>query len=447
VWTPYDDLNVSSKRKVLMRYCTVHQGHYWFQIRVPNALQARLGSVIRSNLHAPDAATARLRALQLAADWHTAFAAMLGRPVDSSVTTSNPRAFEPPPPGGFEYEPTPTFPTKAGRLGSPAGSRGRTLVNLFEYWRDLTPARPGRTVIEFEATAEDFDRRIAVSAAELSRRDIAAYRDLLLHDGLQPATVTKRIGFVNALLQAATDAGHIPSNVGRGLRTPRPKVEAPGRGAFTREELLRIFSSPVYSSRLRPSGGGGEAAAWLPALGLTTGARLEELCQLRPSDVELEGADGPLVHIRDNDPEKRLKTASSRRVVPVHAELVRIGFLPYVRQQQVARSAWLLPDLVQDRFGSRGGNWGRWFGRDLRSADGCAVPDPARVFHSFRHSFKQLCREARIIEETHDFLTGHGSVSNQVGRGYGSVPMVVLVEAMSTLRFPVTLPVIWQGEG
>jgi len=60
--------------------------------------------------------------------------------------------------------------------------------------------------------------------------------------------------------------------------------------------------------------------------------------------------------------------------------------------------------------------------------------DPRKVFHSFRHAFKDACRSARIEEELHDALTGHTSAS--VGRGYGNgVPLEVLAEEITKVSY------------
>jgi hypothetical protein len=44
------------------------------------------------------------------------------------------------------------------------------------------------------------------------------------------------------------------------------------REPFTLTELHTLFTAPVFTKGDRPSGGRGEAAFWLPALGLFTGA-------------------------------------------------------------------------------------------------------------------------------------------------------------------------------
>jgi integrase len=313
------------------------------------------------------------------------------------------------------------------------------MTQAFEYWRDLTPDRPARTVLEFGATADTFDTAVGKDLGQLTRSDVADYRDALLKEGLAPATVRKRLGFISAMLQTQVDAGRLGINAARGLRVPRPRVPPLSRTEFSAEQLQQVFASPVYKMRYRPRGGGGDACAWLPVFGLATGARLEELCQLRVSDIE----DGPcgalLLRISDEAEHAHVKTASSRRLVPLHPDVIACGFTQYLAQRRAAGDEWLWPALVPDTLGNRGGQFTRWFGRYLRAPHGCAIADRRVVFHSFRHTFKTLCRTV-MTEELHDRLTGHAG--GGVGRHYGSVPLQLLVEAVGRIRFPVALPFI-----
>jgi hypothetical protein len=49
--------------------------------------------------------------------------------------------------------------------------------------------------------------------------------------------------------------------------------QEPDREPFTTSELQTLFGSSVFTEGTRPTGGKGEAAFWLPLLGLFTGAR------------------------------------------------------------------------------------------------------------------------------------------------------------------------------
>jgi integrase len=134
---------------------------------------------------------------------------------------------------------------------------------------------------------------------------------------------------------------------------------------------------------------------------------------------------------------RSVKTASSIRKVPVHPQLVTIGLLCY-RQSLVDRGAApdasLWPGLRSAEGRPVSVQWSKWFGRFLRQKVG--ITDRRKVFHSFRHTFKRMARDARIPEELHDAMTGHagnGSVGKSYGRGVSLRP---LIEAMGNIAAP-----------
>ena len=108
--------------------------------------------------------------------------------------------------------------------------------------------------------------------------------------------------------------------------------DVPTREPWHIDELRLLFSSPVFAAGARPKGGRGEAAFWLPLLALHTGARLSELAALTAADVVIEQPSGiAIITItEDVDQGRTLKTLASRRVVPIHTELIRFGFLNFV---------------------------------------------------------------------------------------------------------------------
>jgi hypothetical protein len=60
--------------------------------------------------------------------------------------------------------------------------------------------------------------------------------------------------------------------------------DAPTREPWQLAELRLLFTSAVFTEGARPTAGRGEAAFWLPLLGLFTGARLGELAPLTAVD-------------------------------------------------------------------------------------------------------------------------------------------------------------------
>jgi integrase len=119
--------------------------------------------------------------------------------------------------------------------------------------------------------------------------------------------------------------------------------------------------------------------------------------------------------------------------VPIHDELVRLGFLDYVEERQHAKDERLFPLLKANSYGRWTPNWSKWWGRYAREK--AQIVDPRKVFHSFRHAFKDACRACGIAEDVHDALTGHASAGG-VGRAYGGAyPLKPLADAMGKLRY------------
>ncbi|AYH43511.1 site-specific integrase [Azoarcus sp. DN11] len=429
-----------------MSYLALHHGSYYFQVRVPAALVAQFGSIIRVNLQTADRGIARPIALRLASDWFARFSAAHDA-VQYGSATGNAGGN-----GGIAVDilsassvvlkPPLTFAPSESLIAPRGNQRVNTASvtdsDLFDAWKRIDRTREASTVSEMQAAMRAFRQFSGVPPAELGRQDIAAFRDRLLDKGLARATVSKKIGFISTLLQVGFDGGMLSENVARGLKIPKAKVPTLIRRSFTEADLKRIFSSKVYSQRFRPVAGGGEACAWLPMIALATGARLEEIAQLRAIDIYVDQSHGPVMRITDEDPEQRVKTDGSRRTVPLHADLIRAGLLEYVAAVGDSGCKWLFPALEPDHDGRRGGNFTKWFMRYLRSRSGAGITDPTLVFHSFRHTFKTLCRAAMIAEDIHDALTGH--VSSSVSRKYGDMPLAPLVTAIAAVRLPVALP-------
>jgi integrase len=241
----------------------------------------------------------------------------------------------------------------------------------------------------------------------------------------------------------ARDNGIIPDELpwADPFANMRLEEEAPSREPWQLDELRVLFSSPVFTQGLRPTAGRGEAAYWLPLLGLCTGARLGELAPLTAADITTDKPTG-ITTIRiteDLEQGRRLKNVASRRVVPVHPELVRVGFMQFVAQVRDGSksNARLFPLLTPGPKGGLGEAWSKWFGRYIR---GLGITNPASVFHSFRHSFKDALRAAGVSEDVNDALTGHSG--GGVGRTYGAKEMVrrfglpILAEAVAKVSFP-----------
>jgi integrase len=148
---------------------------------------------------------------------------------------------------------------------------------------------------------------------------------------LSRGTINKLLGGVQAIAVWARDQGLIADDVPWSDPFARMRLEEDesDREPFTIADLKLVFDSPVFTQGERPGGGRGEAAFWLPLLGLFTGARRGELAGLTAADVQIDEATAhPMIIIREDEGRSRsLKTPGSARTIPLHPELIWQGFV------------------------------------------------------------------------------------------------------------------------
>jgi hypothetical protein len=350
-----------------------------------------------------------------------------------------------------EIIPTPVV-EDAAKIG-----KDPTLKQAFARWKDGAGARGGKlpspnTADEAEVAVRRFTELHGnLHVSSIKKVQARSFRDAMIKlpkhlprnlqklplprlleqipEGLEKRsarTVNKSLRLLSAITNAAAEEHDFAERPG-GWRNPFHKItiteedRGDDRLPFTLADLKAIFASPVYAEAKRPKGGRGEAAFWFPLIALFTGARLEEIAQLYVRDLQqVPNEDMWFFNITDIGEDQRLKVgAKNRREVPVHAELVRLGLVAWrmKREAEVGLDGPLFPHFEPNRAKKRSGPWSKWFNRYLR--DGCRIADPRKVFHSFRHTFKDACRNSDVPEDHHDQLTSHASRGRNAGRGYG----------------------------
>lgn len=230
--------------------------------------------------------------------------------------------------------------------------------------------------------------------------------------GLPPIaskTANSYLGALAAVFRFAESEGLVHRNPARGLLLAGDAGSV-NRRPFSADELKRLFAAAPYP------GGAREADFWLPLLGLFTGARLNELCQLGLCDIERRDDVEVLAMREDASTGKRLKTKNAVRIVPLHPELRRIGFCDHVDRMRRAGGERLFPELRPAASGYISDIYSKRFSRRLR---GLGITDRAVSFHSFRHSFRDALREAGVAQEIARALGGWSRGEN-ASEGYGS---------------------------
>jgi hypothetical protein len=144
----------------------------------------------------------------------------------------------------------------------------------------------------------------------------------------------------------------------------RKKIEDdpanPSRVPWTAEHLRVMYSLPLWQ------GGGGtirrlrtaatpfiyqDAAYWVPLIGTYLGLAREEACGLELADFNFECAvpyllvQANMTRSKDGETKAGLKRLSRYRVMPIHPELLRLGFREYVEAIGAEGYQMIFPEL------------------------------------------------------------------------------------------------------
>lgn len=272
----------------------------------------------------------------------------------------------------------------------------RKLVELLPIWRRLrNPSLASIQIYEFAVTR--FQSRFpGLSVHNIGKQHIRAYIEWLGEIGNAAKTIEKDHSAIRALLSIAVHEEWIPSNPASDALLPNRRGGRIIR-SYTAAEVKAIFSSPVFVSGSRPRAGKGEAAFWVPLLMLYTGARREEICQLSTNRVlERQGIAYMVIDALGDD--ARLKTEHSSRVIPIHRDLIGLGFCNFVADRKRGGGGPLFPMLRPNKRGQYGAKWGDWWSRYVRIC--CKISDhQISPSHSFRHLFITECRRRHIRED------------------------------------------------
>ncbi|GIU38688.1 site-specific integrase [Shewanella schlegeliana] len=225
----------------------------------------------------------------------------------------------------------------------------------------------------------------------------------------------------------------------KAIRFRKNTRDSDAKNAYTPDDLLKIFSHPIFVNNAHRH----PHYYWLPLLAKFTGARMNELCQLYTDNI-VHIDNTWCISIEATRADQRLKNPHSRRIVPIHGELIRLGFIDYVGSIASER---LFPELKNSRDGY-GTAASKWYGR-FKSALNF---DRGHDFHSFRHTVATELKNSLVSSEVASAILGHLSNSisyDRYGKGFSieilknaieKIPTGALVRVKTYSSHPITSP-------
>ncbi|TCP61083.1 phage integrase family protein [Rhodovulum bhavnagarense] len=248
----------------------------------------------------------------------------------------------------------------------------------------------------------------------------------------------KNLAVLREVFEFAIDKDWLAINPAQRVKVVKPSrpvsfaEHEEGYEPFSVNELQIIFQQPLYTGCQNDEHGINRPGPnhprrsrfWVPLISAFSGLRMQEVLQLERSDIrETDGVhfisvnDKPVgADYRDGEYVKRLKTKNSLRKVPIHPELIKIGFLDYV---QAADREWLFPDMPCREAAKMSDQFSKRF-RTFLKPTGIWVPR-RKVFHSFRNAFNDALREADVRLEFREQLMGwvdYNKMDSVYGHGH-----------------------------
>jgi hypothetical protein len=266
----------------------------------------------------------------------------------------------------------------------------------------------------------------ALPLEQAIERAAAEKRDLL-----SPVTQAQYLAALRDVLDLAAKKRLITANPAEGMRPlKRDSVpDAEKRIPFTLEQIRSFFANDFYAQCAKhPIPYAHDKSGWrfwLPLICLFMGMRPNEVAQLLASDLKRtnketwyldvatagEGDDG-------EGPAKTLKTAASHRRIPLHPELIAIGFIQFVEDRKITngQGTRLFPELKPNKYNNHGWYAVKRFNESYLPA--AIKLEPRQSLYSLRHSYRDALRRIDAQPATLQAL-GAWSQGKLVSDDYG----------------------------
>ncbi|HHP0462544.1 TPA: tyrosine-type recombinase/integrase [Vibrio harveyi] len=262
--------------------------------------------------------------------------------------------------------------------------------------------------------------------AKLAGREVININKKLKLPTLSPESVKDYIQKCSSFFEWCLQMELTDINPFKGMKFKKTRKDSEAKHAYNKTELKKLFSTEIHTLKQYKH----PHYYWLPLLGILSGARLNELCQLYKTDIYQEGGHW-VISIDDSYAGQRLKNNFSRRVIPLHPKLIKLGFIDYLSSVQHER---LFPELKLERDGY-GTSASKWFGRFKTKLGFGKGYD----FHSLRHTVATQLKNHDVSPIVAGEILGHSQNNITYDRYGKSINLNKLLQAISVLEVDLQL--------
>ncbi|PMR71360.1 tyrosine-type recombinase/integrase [Halomonas heilongjiangensis] len=233
-----------------------------------------------------------------------------------------------------------------------------------------------------------------VALVSVTRKQARDFITAQLRNGKTKQTVANYLSGLSAIWRHAEDAMEEPLPARNPFKghSLNPKATVKSYDQFTRTDVEAIFAATDREQGI---------FHLLPRLGFYTGARLEELCSLKTTDI-IQQQGVWCLSVREG----KGKNSNATRDVPLHSA-VKPLVLEQLKHAQSAGSEYLFLEAGESirADGKKGPKFSQWFSR----LTGKTIPKQGRKlgFHSFRTTAITIMLGAGFQEQLVVWVTGH----------------------------------------
>ena len=316
-------------------------------------------------------------------------------------------------------------------LEKPAAVR----VDVETLWRQVEKGCGLKTRLKYRRVLDDMMAFLGTKdIGSVTRENVKSWRDdLVKRPSLAARTVQRDyLGTIKAVLACGMRNDLLGTNVAGGVLVEEARLakRRQMRG-FSDEEATIILTASLQPSTARTSRKFASAKRWVPWLCGYTGARVNEITQLRSRDVVVRDGHWCVAITPETGSVKNGRPHD----VPLHEHLLGQGFLEFVDQHGREEPLFYNPRKSSEARGTlpsetTGKALARWV-RALGIVDTSVDPN-----HGWRHKFKTDGRTVGINPNALDALQGH-TIAGMNGR-YGDFPARVTAPEIAKIpRFKI----------
>jgi integrase len=261
-------------------------------------------------------------------------------------------------------------------------------------------------------------KRVADTFTTLEMITVPLIYQMIDADTNGKATKEKNYGFVRQYFKYLKRMQAIPQE------KPNPfedlDFKQPKKNVATSNKRIAFKAAEVKKLLKAAEDKGDIQLTQLIQMATFTGARIEELCSLKVSDViKVDGVN--CLNIRD------AKTEAGNREVPIHPSLIKL-----IKQLiKEAGDDYLLSGLTFNKYMQRSNAIGKRFGH-MKTAQGFAK---GHVFHCFRNTVATQLENAGIPEGIAADIVGHEKKTMTYGLYSGGTSAKKKLEAIKTIKY------------